>query len=865
MKDFSKIKFKGTFRDYQARVLQNANTHLRDGKIHIVAAPGSGKTILGLELIRGLNSPAIVLSPSVTIRQQWGERFCSGFLPDGESEDGYISYDLKQPGLITSVTYQALYAAWNKQKLNSAEESEEGSETADFTGFDLIETVKRAGITTICLDEAHHLRSEWQRSLEAFIEALGKKLTMISLTATPPYDSTPAEWKAYHTLCGDIDEEIFVPHLVAQKTLCPHQDYIIFSYPTDEEQKLLTERRKKAAQVISGLPQTQFFAEAAEEFFSKNGAESDFLYENYDAFTTLITLAKQQKPELAPRLPLKIKPKINNGVSQAELEAVCQLIVSNQKEFGGVSGALEYKLKNASLIHRGRVNFSDTELAEKTLVSSMGKLKSIADIAVAEEKNLGDKLRMLVLTDFIGQAHMNAIGGSDPITSMGAVQIFEHLRRSGIPDLAVLTGAGVILPEKALEAAKRIADNLEISFTSSPTADKNYCKVNISGSNKNKVALVTEAFAQGIFRVLIGTKSLLGEGWDSPCINSLILASFVGSFMLSNQMRGRAIRTDKNDPEKASNIFHLVTLDRDEDYSNELTGADYLTVKRRFDTFLAPAYHSNVIESGTDRLDVIKPPFDEQGLERINREMYALAADRETMKQRWNASFNAAGSSPQIVDTTETESIPLVFSDKSAGSAVKTLVVTLLILVFINILLFLPLWLRLTLSAVTASIGFPVFAVKLKKANEMGSALGNIKIAANAVCETLKKTGAIQSRNCFPVCFQDTSYLTAALENATTQEQDTFKKAIAEMLSPIDNPRYLICKGNNGITSFACPSAVGNKKENAEYLASILNKTAKDFHVVYTRNEKGRQELLKCKQLSIINSSKPVNTKRKLI
>ena len=77
MKNFSNIKFKGTFRDYQARVLQNAKTHLKDGKIHIVAAPGSGKTILGLELIRELRSPAIVLSPSVTIRQQWGERFCS--------------------------------------------------------------------------------------------------------------------------------------------------------------------------------------------------------------------------------------------------------------------------------------------------------------------------------------------------------------------------------------------------------------------------------------------------------------------------------------------------------------------------------------------------------------------------------------------------------------------------------------------------------------------------------------------------------------------------------------------------------------------------------------------------------------------
>jgi hypothetical protein len=34
----------------------------------------------------------------------------------------------------------------------------------------------------------------------------------------------------------------------------------------------------------------------------------------------------------------------------------------------------------------------------------------------------------------------------------------------------------------------------------------------------------------------MATKSLLGEGWDAPCINALMLAGFVGSFVLSNQM-----------------------------------------------------------------------------------------------------------------------------------------------------------------------------------------------------------------------------------------------------------------------------------------------------------------------------------------
>mgnify|MGYP003558488210 CR=1 FL=1 len=73
------------FRSYQQTVLDNADKHLKDGKIHIVAAPGSGKTILGLELIKRLNAPALILSPSVTIRQQWGERFCEAFLPENEN------------------------------------------------------------------------------------------------------------------------------------------------------------------------------------------------------------------------------------------------------------------------------------------------------------------------------------------------------------------------------------------------------------------------------------------------------------------------------------------------------------------------------------------------------------------------------------------------------------------------------------------------------------------------------------------------------------------------------------------------------------------------------------------------------------
>ena len=55
---------------------------------------------------------------------------------------------------------------------------------------------------------------------------------MISLTATPPYEGDPALWDRLYRMCGEIDEEITVPELVKEDTLCPHQDYVYFAFPT---------------------------------------------------------------------------------------------------------------------------------------------------------------------------------------------------------------------------------------------------------------------------------------------------------------------------------------------------------------------------------------------------------------------------------------------------------------------------------------------------------------------------------------------------------------------------------------------------------------------------------------------------------
>lgn len=84
--------------------------------------------------------------------------------------------------------------------------------------------------------------------------------TLISLTATPPYDSTPAQWKRYIDLCGPIDEEIFTPELVKENSLCPHQDYVYFNWPTAQELASVEEYKKGVRRCMEELMTDEEFA-----------------------------------------------------------------------------------------------------------------------------------------------------------------------------------------------------------------------------------------------------------------------------------------------------------------------------------------------------------------------------------------------------------------------------------------------------------------------------------------------------------------------------------------------------------------------------------------------------------------------------
>lgn len=907
-----RIRFGGSFRDYQQAVLDEADHYLKDGRIHVVAAPGSGKTILGLELIRRLGQPALILSPSVTIRQQWGDRFRQNFLtgvPENEQQrfaERTTSYSLSkmQDKLITSVTYQSLHAAMKRAV--SEEEVSEWDEAAgkeDFSDFDLLAEVRRAGIGTICLDEAHHLRSAWQKALEDFLKALGGAVTVISLTATPPYDSSPAEWEKYSTLCGEIDAEIFVPQLVAQKTLCPHQDYIYFNYPSREETAVLNAHRDKASEVVGRLLEQDIFSKAltAAGILPDFTVHEELILENPRAFSSIFTCIVFGEGKTLPRKLLRlISPKGTLPFYRmARVEEALSFLLDNPDLFTEeLIEPIRKTLSDEGMTERQRLCLGTTDKIRRMLLSSIGKLDSIVKITEAEWEQLGGCLRMLILTDHIKRELLSAVGTDDPLRSMGTVPIFETLRRrfgTEIP-MAVLSGSLIIIPHTAYDKIAALAEAAAIPCRAKPLVDTGYDELILGGSNKHKVAIMTDAFAAGCFSVLIGTKSLLGEGWDSPCINALILASFVGSFMLSNQMRGRAIRTDKNQPAKTANIWHLVTVEPPpslreiqrqmagqfpqikttfDSEGTYILGDDYATMVRRFDAFLAPAYHADIIESGIERLDVIKPPYDKVGIDRINREMLTLSADRDYMARRWSATLGD-NTRPEVRRANEIPkpaAMTHVFFNNVLSALITSSAMTAMLVNSIRILtdtgelygliLSIPL---LALYLYAAYKWLPKIAAHLSPAK-------SVKTLANAVLYTLRDMGQIESRGArVQILHTDRQgSIVCTLRNATEHEKNVFATALSEMLSPIENPRYIIVKRVSLLShgwlsygdSFACPAIIAGKKENVEFLAHYLRTSTGNFTPIYTRNEEGRAHLLRARKKSYINrNSSAVTGKR---
>ena len=874
---FEDIHFHGQFRTYQQKILDGADEYLKDGRIHIVAAPGSGKTILGLELIRRLQSPCIILSPTTTIRNQWGERFTESFMSGCHSWE-YLSYDLNRLAPITAVTYQALHAAMKRAK-----DTEDG---VDYAPLDLLAEVKHYGVKTVCLDEAHHLQNEWQKALESFLSAMEGEVKIIALTATPPYDAKPSEWKRYVGVCGEIDEEIFVPELVKQGTLCPHQDYLYFNYPTDAENADFKAYHERAMVAIGEI-MSSYLVERAYERLLELAEDTDFLYTNANEIVAFLTLCSEAGITVDKKLVRALTAgKRLPSFNLERMELAVNFLIKGTLLTEDERKACSEIFKRQGVTERGEAVLGLNEKLRRKLVSSVGKLKSIEDIVKSEEAAKKQSLRMLILTDYIKKESLSVIGSDTNPDSVSVVSVFETVRRTGAL-VGALSGSLVILPDSCAD----IIRDKEVGFTLSTLGNTGYSAYDFRADNREKVRLVGELFEKGIINVLVGTKSLLGEGWDAPCVNSLILASFVGSFMLSNQMRGRAIRTDKYEPYKTANIWHLVTVERPYLYAdglgdklarlagenkNELVSYDFDTVSRRFDCFVAPNYETGEIESGISRVTNLKPPYNEKGVERINRDMIDRSRESVKLKEVWQNAVKGSARLNEVSDVPrENRTPPFLFVNVAAA--------TLLLALFaVGIMLFVFTFIRSLLASNTYRIPIAVGALAVcviaafyfrklfvKRILTHINPVRSVRTLAECVLKAMQEVHLVSEDARVKVKADNQGiYINTELLNASVHDQNLFHGAIKELLSPIDNPRYLLIpRGRFGGYSYryalACPEVLGTKSEYAECLANKLKSSMGNIDTVYTRSEKGRKLILTCRQASYITYNEKILYRRR--
>lgn len=857
---YNGIRFHGTFRTYQQQVLDNSQKYIQDGRIHIVAAPGSGKTVLGLELIRRLGQPCLILSPTTAIREQWGDRLRDLFLDDPADFPALFSTDLHHIKAVNSITYQALY--WAMERAAFIEDEQD----TDYGDVDLFALIRAQHIGTICLDEAHHLKNEWQRALEKLIDELGQEVKLIALTATPPYDAEGSEWERYTRICGPVDEEIFVPDLVAQDTLCPHQDYVYFNYPSREETASLQRYKQSSAAAVEKVCGLDFMPRLCQQINASR--DYDALFSAVKGYVALLTLFRRQGLFVEPKLIRTLTgkkglPPYRVDYAETAIQFLLDgaLLTEEQKE------AVAAILKEQGVYAKRRVQLLLNDKLKHALVSSVGKLNSIREIAACECAGLGDRLRMLILTDYIKKEQVPKIGTEEPFSAVHVVSIFETLRRAALQvPIGVLSGSLIILPDSI--------DLTGIRHKKEPLGNTGYNRVELAGSNHSAVAFVGQLFEKGQLQILVGTKSLLGEGWDSPCINALILASFVGSFVLSNQMRGRAIRIDKNDPQKTANIWHLVTAEPDYVFADnklqqlaaygsrdntQLPSYDFDMLKRRFLSFMGPNYTTGVIESGIDRITAIQPPYDAQGIDRINRTMLNLAARRQDVREKWNHEVKNRRFAVTVETAVDKEKRVPVFTFLNIAQMVMLATLQMLLVYFFRFVV--PassLFMGLLATAIQAAVLYGLFRI-LKKWLLHISPVRSVKTLGTAIYEAMKECRLI-SDSAIVETKQDKelNYVYLYLYNASLHDQNLFNTAMAEFLSPIENPRYLLIekqgKRYQFDHSFACPSVLGEKKEYAHVLAKHLRATG-HYDLVYTRREEGRRLILQCRKKSYITAN----------
>ncbi|MHA1852436.1 MAG: DEAD/DEAH box helicase, partial [Candidatus Heimdallarchaeaceae archaeon] len=583
----SKLKFQQKFWRSQELILEKFDEIAASvkRKFYVVSPPGSGKTIVGLEIIKRLGTNALVLTPNTSTQAQWIDKiklFLDPELEISPTNIGTIFAESRVP--ITVMTYQrfSMYdnelelinekaeELWIKEnereltkktkqyfgqeKFNSAKDflnklKEEKNESyikelknyikkirhkiltdkkSEFSPKDIlhpntlkiIEQLKRKGIGVIVLDECHHLTSIWAFITRYLIEEFGQPF-VVGLTATPPIEETEkqkanGEKSIYELLFGEVDIQIPTPAAVKQKNLAAYQDLLFLTNLTKEDKVKIENEYEQVEEILN----------------------------------TEIDFADIPSPAIWVKKKRKRKHLLNSLRGRHQLLEEYHAFVKSsfddlskqEQEFVKKIGKVLNRISNAS---------------KEVFLRSKGKINAVVQILEHEFKSIKNHLRAAIVYDEYQQDNMKEL-----LLSLSKHPTLGDLEAILVVNKAIFIDAD--LSEEIVSYAKKFTERLKLDFKINVEIKGEIAEINGYGRDWNTgtyILFLTYLFEKGATRCFIGSRSLLGEGWDSKRLNCLIDLTSTSAYQTTVQVKGRAYRLDEHLPKKVANNWEVAVID----------------------------------------------------------------------------------------------------------------------------------------------------------------------------------------------------------------------------------------------------------------------------------------------------------------
>jgi len=485
---FSQFRFQYNLFEFQQRIIEKIKTLLENEKHHLlISPPGSGKTIVALEICRFFSSHTLVLVPNLAVLGSWIDRL-EMFIDESLSELPFTEIYTRLTGVlrpITITTYEQISESLQRYEDENNPENW-GQIPDEFSKYHIkrksyenyISRLIDHNIGFVILDEAHNLDRHLGGEILTLLDHLGQP-RVLGLTATP--SSLISD--AYARLFDGKQTNIPLPMLVRQSVLVPFQDLTIVP-PLD-----LTD-------ILHYFKQSDLI-----DNMNKNYVLNDLIEESIKEVRFLRGVTEGG---------LRIHYQWLSANLSYKTVFTILIILFELRELGNVFRAM-IVMDEESLPGGYNLDFRGTGGLEGVFFD----LLSIREI---------DLLDPILITD---QTLMIDRDFSDIFTSEGKIW------------------------------SKRYNLRLQINVEEKTSQ---YALVHGSGPDWNIdtfTRFVSYLFEKGITKILLGTKSMLGEGWDSRSLNTLIDLTNSSKYEEVNQVKGRVLRFDPKWPMKTSNIWEI--------------------------------------------------------------------------------------------------------------------------------------------------------------------------------------------------------------------------------------------------------------------------------------------------------------------